>query len=107
MLCDRDWLSRLHEVAGDEVALWKAEAYAYLPPAVGCSRDSFVVSDQLGGAVEYATLSWISAGRSGVAFIGVARCQLGKSFSIKPKARELVAHGLYSKIRNPLTSSAQ
>ena len=38
----------------------------------------------------------------GVAFIGVARYQLGKSFSIRPKARELVVHGLYSKIRNPI-----
>src|SRR5260370_35093901 len=38
----------------------------------------------------------------GVAFIGVARYQLRKSFSIRPKARELVAHGLYSKIRNPI-----
>lgn len=38
----------------------------------------------------------------GVAFVGVARYQLGKSFSIRPKARELFAHGLYSKIRNPI-----
>jgi protein-S-isoprenylcysteine O-methyltransferase Ste14 len=38
----------------------------------------------------------------GVAFIGVARYQLGKSFSIRPKATELVTHGLYSKIRNPI-----
>src|SRR4029077_19773011 len=38
----------------------------------------------------------------GVAFVGVARCQLGKSFSLRPEARELVAHGLYSKIRNPI-----
>ena|ERR1700704_6769472 len=38
----------------------------------------------------------------GVAFVGVARYQLGKSFSIRPKARELVVHGLYSKIRNPI-----
>jgi protein-S-isoprenylcysteine O-methyltransferase Ste14 len=38
----------------------------------------------------------------GVAFIGVARYQLGKSFSIRPKARELVTHGIYSKIRNPI-----
>src|ERR1700732_4545019 len=38
----------------------------------------------------------------GLAFIGVARYQLGKSFSIRPKARELVAHGLYSRIRNPI-----
>ena len=71
-------------------------------PAGGCSRDSFVVSDQLGGAVEYATLCRISAGRSGPSFYRVARCQLGKSFSIRPKARELVVHGLYSRIRNPI-----
>jgi protein-S-isoprenylcysteine O-methyltransferase Ste14 len=38
----------------------------------------------------------------GIAFIVVARYQLGKSFSLRPKARELVTHGLYSKIRNPI-----
>jgi protein-S-isoprenylcysteine O-methyltransferase Ste14 len=32
----------------------------------------------------------------------VARVQLGKSFSITPQAKELVTHGLYSKIRNPV-----
>ena len=31
----------------------------------------------------------------------VSRYQLGKSFSITPQARELVTHGIYSKIRNP------
>ena len=31
-----------------------------------------------------------------------ARAQLGKSFSIRPKATELVTHGIYSKIRNPV-----
>ena len=38
----------------------------------------------------------------GAAFIGVARYQLGKSFSIKPEAHALVTTGLYSKIRNPI-----
>lgn len=38
----------------------------------------------------------------GVIFIVMARYQLGKSFSIKPEARELVTTGLYSKIRNPI-----
>jgi len=38
----------------------------------------------------------------GVSLVGVARYQLGKSFSIKPEAHELVTHGLYSKIRNPI-----
>ena len=39
---------------------------------------------------------------AGVSLVGVARYQLGKSFSIKPEAHELVTHGLYSKIRNPI-----
>ena len=38
----------------------------------------------------------------GISFIGVARYQLGKSFSVKPEARKLVTTGLYSKIRNPI-----
>lgn len=39
-----------------------------------------------------------------IAFIfwTVARLQLGKSFSIQAKATELVTHGIYSKIRNPV-----
>ncbi|MGH9517000.1 MAG: methyltransferase family protein [Terriglobales bacterium] len=32
----------------------------------------------------------------------VARFQLGGSFSVVPQARQLVTHGLYSKIRNPI-----
>ena len=31
-----------------------------------------------------------------------ARIQLGKSFSVRPQARELVTHGLYSRFRNPM-----
>lgn len=38
----------------------------------------------------------------GISFVGVARFQLGKSFSIKPEAHKLVTNGLYSKIRNPI-----
>jgi protein-S-isoprenylcysteine O-methyltransferase Ste14 len=38
----------------------------------------------------------------GVSFIGLARYQLGKSFSVKAEAHELVTTGLYSKIRNPI-----
>jgi protein-S-isoprenylcysteine O-methyltransferase Ste14 len=38
----------------------------------------------------------------GIVFIWVARYQLGKSFSIRPEARELVTTGIYSKIRNPI-----
>ena len=32
----------------------------------------------------------------------LARLQLGASFSIKAEARQLVTHGLYSRIRNPI-----
>lgn len=32
----------------------------------------------------------------------VARFQLGRSFAVSPQAKELVTHGLYSRIRNPM-----
>ena len=32
----------------------------------------------------------------------VARFQLGSSFSVTAQARQLVTHGIYSKIRNPI-----
>jgi protein-S-isoprenylcysteine O-methyltransferase Ste14 len=38
----------------------------------------------------------------GLAGIGTARYQLGKSFSITAQARQLVTRGIYSKIRNPI-----
>lgn len=38
----------------------------------------------------------------GFAFWGVARIQLGKSFAVRAKAKELVTRGIYSKIRNPI-----
>jgi protein-S-isoprenylcysteine O-methyltransferase Ste14 len=39
---------------------------------------------------------------TGVGGIAAARYQLGKSFSLKPEARQLVTRGIYSKIRNPI-----
>ncbi len=38
----------------------------------------------------------------GASFIGLARYQLGQSFAIRAEAHELVTHGLYAKIRNPI-----
>jgi protein-S-isoprenylcysteine O-methyltransferase Ste14 len=32
----------------------------------------------------------------------VARIQLGNSFSMTPQAKQLVTHGIYSRIRNPI-----
>lgn len=34
--------------------------------------------------------------------LGVSRYQLGKSFSVTPRARALVTHGIYARIRNPI-----
>jgi protein-S-isoprenylcysteine O-methyltransferase Ste14 len=38
----------------------------------------------------------------GLLLVMLARLQLGRSFSITPQARQLVTHGLYSRIRNPV-----
>jgi protein-S-isoprenylcysteine O-methyltransferase Ste14 len=38
----------------------------------------------------------------GIAGVAIARYQLGKSFAITAQARQLVTHGIYSKIRNPI-----
>lgn len=38
----------------------------------------------------------------GYATVVTARLQLGKSFAVTPQAKELVSHGLYSRIRNPI-----
>jgi protein-S-isoprenylcysteine O-methyltransferase Ste14 len=53
---------------------------------------------------EWNTLRWVGliiAILAAVPFF-VARYQLGKSFSVTPQARELVTHGIYSKIQNPI-----
>jgi protein-S-isoprenylcysteine O-methyltransferase Ste14 len=39
---------------------------------------------------------------AGVCGIAVARYQLGRSFSIRAEAHQLVTSGLYSRIRNPI-----
>lgn len=44
----------------------------------------------------------IVVGLPSVVLIIIGRRQLGNSFSVKPKAKELVTTGLYSKIQHPL-----
>ncbi len=34
--------------------------------------------------------------------VTIARIQLGNSFSFAPRAKQLVTHGIYSRIRNPI-----
>jgi protein-S-isoprenylcysteine O-methyltransferase Ste14 len=38
----------------------------------------------------------------GFGLVVTARLQLGKSFAVTPQAKDLVTHGLYSRIRNPM-----
>jgi len=38
----------------------------------------------------------------GYVLVTTARIQLGDSFSFRPEAKELVTHGFYSRIRNPM-----
>jgi protein-S-isoprenylcysteine O-methyltransferase Ste14 len=54
-------------------------------------------------------MAWRTMQYAGVALLGVgfifwtiARFQLGASFTVSAQARNLVTHGLYSKIRNPI-----
>ena len=37
-----------------------------------------------------------------IAWVGIARFQLGRSFSVTPQARHLVTTGIYARIRNPI-----
>ena len=43
----------------------------------------------------------VAAG-AGCVLVCLARMQLGASFSVRPQAKELVTHGLYSRLRNPM-----
>jgi protein-S-isoprenylcysteine O-methyltransferase Ste14 len=54
--------------------------------------------------VPHDSTQWIGLALSLFGFAGViwARHTLGRSFSIKAKATELVTNGIYSKIRNPI-----
>ena len=38
----------------------------------------------------------------GYVLVVTSRIQLGKSFSVRAEAKELVTHGLYAKVRNPM-----
>ena len=38
----------------------------------------------------------------GYVLVTVARIQLGNSFTVRPEAKELVTHGFYARIRNPM-----
>ena len=68
----------------------------------------------VGGAIgallwQHPPMAWTALPVAGLCLIimgfilwTVARFQLGASFAMKAEARQLVTHGLYSKIRNPI-----
>ena len=49
-------------------------------------------------------LRWVGLAMSlaGLAGVVIARYTLGRSFSVRPRATELVTTGIYSRIRNPI-----
>ena len=52
----------------------------------------------------WGTMQYVGVALLGLGFIlwTIARFQLGASFTVSAQARQLVTHGLYSKIRNPI-----
>jgi protein-S-isoprenylcysteine O-methyltransferase Ste14 len=48
------------------------------------------------------TLAGIVLAVASVTLLVLARVQLGKSFAVTPKAKELVTRGLYSRFRHPM-----
>jgi protein-S-isoprenylcysteine O-methyltransferase Ste14 len=67
--------------------------------AVGALLWILISRDQPWNAPRYAGTILVGMG---AAMLALARYQLGKSFSFKAEARQLVTTGLYSKIRNPI-----
>jgi len=48
------------------------------------------------------TIAGVALSVISFALVVLARVQLGKSFSVTPKANDLVAHGLYSRLQHPM-----
>jgi len=47
-------------------------------------------------------IAGVVLGLPSLTLLVLARIELGSSFSVTPKAQNLVTHGLYSRIRNPI-----
>ena len=60
-------------------------------------------------AIHFSSMPWtatrvaaVIVGLPSLALFVLARTELGNSFSVRAKAQQLVTHGLYSRIRNPI-----
>jgi protein-S-isoprenylcysteine O-methyltransferase Ste14 len=53
-------------------------------------------------SVDLITLIGILISAISFVLVLVSRVQLGKAFAVTPQAKDLVTHGLYSKLQNPM-----
>jgi len=72
----------------------------WILPAVGAV--GYGVYATHGAAWSAHQIAGLAIGIPALCLWALARLQLGKSFSISAQAKELVTHGLYSKIQNPV-----
>ena len=70
-------------------------------PGLPALDKTWSVDDRVVGMIFSRTLGAVLAVVSLICLL-VARAQLGKSFAVTPKAKELVTHGFYSKLRHPM-----
>jgi protein-S-isoprenylcysteine O-methyltransferase Ste14 len=52
--------------------------------------------------VNLETLAGLALAAISFALVLLARAQLGKSFAVTPQAKDLVTHGLYSRLQHPM-----
>jgi protein-S-isoprenylcysteine O-methyltransferase Ste14 len=72
----------------------------WILPAVGAL--GYGVHATHGAAWSAHQIAGLAIGIPALCLWALARLELGKSFSISAQAKELVTHGLYSKIQNPV-----
>ena len=72
----------------------------WILPAVGAL--GYGVYATHGAAWSAHQIAGLAIGIPALCLWALARLELGKSFSISAQAKELVTHGLYSKIQNPV-----
>jgi len=72
----------------------------WILPAVGAV--GYGVYATHGAAWSAHQIAGLAIGIPALCLWALARLELGKSFSISAQAKELVTHGLYSKIQNPV-----